>query len=301
LDRFKAMSAFAAVVEANGFASAARRLGIPLATVSRRVSELEDHLEARLLVRTTRRVSLTDGGRAYFEVCRRVLDEVGEAERAAKGEFTAPKGNLTIAAPLVLGRLHVVPLVAEFLRDHSEVSIRLLLGDGLANLVKEGVDAAVRIGASVERSLVATRLGSVRRIVCASPGYIERHGAPKHPKELASRDCIAFSGLDARETWPFRIGRKTVRFPVHSRLVVTTAEAAIDAAAGGAGLTAVLSYQVAEHVAAGRLAIVLRSFETQDRPVNFLRPGGRLVPAKLRAFADFAVPRLRARFAELAV
>lgn len=295
MDRFKAMSAFTAVVEAKGFAPAARRLGIPLATLSRRVSELERHLDARLLVRSTRRISLTDSGRAYFGACRRLLDELGEAERAAKGEFASPKGDLTITAPIVLGRLHVVPLVAAFLREHPDVNVRLLLGDGLVNLIKEGVDAAVRIGAPAERSLVATRLGSVRRIVCASPAYIERHGTPKHPRELADRDCIAFSGLDFQDAWPFRVGGKSIRFPVRSRLVVTTADAAIDAAAGGAGLTAVLSYQVAEQVAAGRLVTVLRRFETPDRPVNFLRPGGRLVPAKLRAFADFVVPRLRAR------
>jgi DNA-binding transcriptional LysR family regulator len=299
MDRLKAMTVFVAVVEAKGFAAAARRLGMPIATVSRRVSELEEHLNARLLVRTTRKIALTDTGLQFFETCRRLIEEFGEAERIARGEFARPEGDLTLTAPIVFGRLHVVPLVSEFLRTYPEVNVRLLLGDRSIDLIEEHVDAAVRIGELPRSSLVATRLGAVRQVICASPAYLEKLGAPQHPKELAQRDCIMFSGLFSGEKWTFRVGKRLVPFPVRSRLVVTTAEAAIDAAIAGSGLTAVLSYQVAEPLRAKRLKIVLDSYKPADLPVSLVRSGGRLVPAKLRAFIEFAAPRLRARLADL--
>jgi DNA-binding transcriptional LysR family regulator len=288
---------FVAVVEAEGFAAAARCLGIPTATVSRRVAELEEHLRARLLVRTTRQVSLTDSGRQFFDASRRLIEEFAAAERAARGEFAQPKGELTITAPIVFGRLHVVPVVAEFLRAFPEVGVRLLQDDRNIDLIEEQVDAAVRIGEIPPSSLVATHLGSVRRVVCASPSYLARFGVPEHPKELAQRDCITFSVLASAERWSFRVGRRTVRFPVRSRLVVTTAEAAIDAAIAGAGLTAVLSYQVAAHLRAKTLKVVLDAYEPVAMPVRLVRPGGRLIPAKLAAFVEFATPRLRADLA----
>ncbi len=298
MDRLKAMSVFVAVVEARGFAAAARRLGMPTATVSRRVAELEQHLKARLLVRTTRQISLTEGGRQFFGVCRRLLEEFEEAERVAQGEFAQPKGELTITAPIVFGRLHVVPVVSEFLRTFPEVDVRLLLGDRNIDLIGEHVDAAVRIGELPRSSLVATRLGSVRQVVCASPLYVSKFGVPQHPKELAERDCITFLGLVSAQKWTFRSGRKLAHYPVRSRLIVTTAEAAIDAAVAGTGLTAVLSYQPAAQVRAKQLKLVLSAFEPPDVPVNLVRPGGRLVPAKLKAFVEFAGPRLRARLVD---
>jgi DNA-binding transcriptional LysR family regulator len=299
MDRLKAMTVFVAVVEAKGFAAAARRLGMPTATVSRRVGELEEHLKARLLVRTTRQVSLTESGRQFFEASRRLIEEFDEAERLARGEFARPQGELTITAPIVFGRLHVVPLVSEFLKSYPAVDVRLLLGDRSIDLIEEHVDAAVRIGELPHSSHVVTRLGAVRRVICASPAYLEKHGVPRHPKELASRDCITFSGLASAQRWTLRVGKKPVPFPVRSRLVVTTAEAAIDAAMAGTGVTAVLSYQVAAQVRAKKLKIVLGEFEPADIPVSIVRPGGRLIPAKLRAFVEFAAPRLRARLAEL--
>ena len=295
MDRLKAMSVFVAVVEAKGFAAAARRLGMPVATVSRRVGELEQHLGARLLVRTTRQISLTDSGRRFFDASQRLIEELDAADREARGEFAEPKGELAITAPIVFGRLHVVPVVSEFLQAFPEVNVRLLLGDRNVDLIEEHIDAAVRIGELPRSSLVATRLGSVRKVVCASPAYLARFGMPQHPRELAERDCITFSGLVSAERWTFRSGRKLAQFPVRSRLAVTTAEAAIDAAMAGTGLTAVLSYQVAAPVRAKHLKRVLGAFEPPDVPVSLVRPGGGLVAAKLRAFVEFAAPRLRAR------
>ena len=252
-------------------------------------------------MRTTRKLSVTDSGREFFEVSRRLIEELGEAERAARGEFAQPKGALALTAPIVFGRLHVVPLVSEFLRAFPQVDVRLLLGDRNIDLVEEHVDAAVRIGELARSSLVATRLGAVRQVVCASPAYLARLGAPRHPKELAQRDCISFSGLVSAQQWPFSVGKKLAQIPVRSRLIVTTAESAIDAALAGTGLAAVLSYQIAAQVRAGKLALVLRGFEPGDVAVSLVRPGGRLVPAKLKAFVDFAGPRLRARLVSGAV
>ncbi len=300
MDRLKAMTVFVAVVEAKGFAAAARRLRMPITTVSRRVAELEQHLNARLLVRTTRQVSLTDSGREFYDVSRRLIEELGEAERAARGEFAEPKGELAITAPIVFGRLHVIPLVSEFLRAFPEVNVRLLLGDRNIDLIEEHIDAAVRVGELPHSSLVATRLGAVRQVVCASPAYLSKFGVPQHPKELARHDCVTFSGLVSAQRWSFRSGRKLASFPVRSRLSVTTAEAAIDAALAGTGLTAVFSYQVAAHVRAKRLKIVLEAFEPDEVPVSLVRPGSRLVPAKLKAFVDFVAPRLRVQLAQAA-
>lgn len=301
MDRLKAMTVFVAVVEAGGFAAAARRLSMPVATVSRGVSELEQHLNAQLLVRTTRHVSLSDAGRQFFETSRRLLEEFGEAERVARGEFVRPQGALTIAAPIVFGRLHVVPVLAEFLKAFPDVDVRLVLGDRVVDLIDGRVDAALRIGELAHSSLVATRLGAVRKVVCASPACLKKHGEPSHPKELAQRDCVSFSGLFPAARWPFRVGKRLAEFPVRARLVVTTAEAAIDAARAGVGLTAVLSYQVAEQVRARRLKLVLRPFELAELPVSLVRPGGRRVPIKLKAFVDFVAPRLRARLNDDAI
>jgi len=298
MDRLKAMTVFVAVVEAGGFAAAARRLGMPTATVSRRVAELEQHLKARLLVRTTRQISLTESGRKFFDACRRLIEEFDAAERVAQGEFARPKGELSVTAPIVFGRLHVVPVVSEFLRAFPEVNVRLLLDDRNIDLIEEHIDAAVRIGELPRSSLVAMRLGSVRQVVCASPAYLSKFGVPQHPKELTGRDCITFYGLVSAERWNFRLGKKLATFSVRSRLAVTTAEAAIDAAVAGTGLTAVLSYQAAAPVRTKRLRIVLKAFEPPDMPVSLVRPGGRLVPAKLKAFVEFAGPRLRARLAD---
>ena len=299
MDRFRAMSAFVAVVEAGGFTPAARHLAMPLATLSRLVSRLEDRLRLRLLNRTTRRVTLTDSGQQYFEACRRILGDLGEAERAASGEYRTPRGELIVTAPIVFGRLHVVPIITEFIKTYAQVDVRLVQADRIVNLLEEHVDLAVRIGELPDSTMVATRIGSIGHVVCASPAYLAERGGPEHPKELMAHDCVTFAGLVSAKEWPFRIGKSTRMFPVRSRIVVTTAEAAIDAAIAGAGLTRVLSYQVAQAIGDGRLALVLRGFEPEPSPVSLVYPSGRLVPLKLRAFLDFAAPRLKARLQSL--
>jgi DNA-binding transcriptional LysR family regulator len=300
MDRFESISAFVAVAEARGFSAASRRLGIPLATVSRKVSELEDQLRAKLFNRSTRKVTLTESGQQFFAACRRILDDLGEAERAASGEYSEPRGELVLTAPIVFGRLHLVPIVVEFLEAYPEVDVQMLLVDRVVDLVDEHVDLALRIGALPESSMIAARVGSIGWVVCASPEYLAARGAPAHPSELAAHQAIMFAGRSSPKVWPFRIGTAVETFALRSRLNVTTAEAAIDAAVAGAGVTRVLSYQAAAAVLDGRLALVLRDYEVDANPVSLIYPSGRLVPLKLRALLDFAAPRLKTRLQAIA-
>ncbi len=295
MDRLDAMSILLTTVEAGSLSAAARRLGMPLATVSRKVSDLEAHLRAQLLIRSTRRLALTDAGEAYVAACRRILDEVGEAERAAAGEYRAPRGDLTITAPIVFGRLHVLPVVMDFLKAYPDIAVRLQLADRVLDLLEDEVDLALRIGEVADGALAVTRLGMIRRVVCASPAYLAARGVPATPRDLEGHDCIAFEGLVSPRAWSFGTGKATRTVRVRSRLVVNTAEAAVDAAIAGIGIARVLSYQAAPAVAAGALRIVLADFEPAPWPVSLVHPGQGRVPLKLRAFLDFAVPRLTAR------
>lgn len=300
MDRLESMSTLVTAVEAGSLSAAARRLGTPLATVSRKVSELEAHLKTQLLKRSNRRLTLTDAGRSYVAACRRILEEVNEAERAAAGEYSAPKGDLVITAPIVFGRLHVLPIATAFLKAYPDIDIRMMLADRAVNLLEEHVDLAVRLGALPDSSLVATRIGEIRRVVCASPAYFDERGLPKSPDDLGAHDCITFEGLTSPEVWTFTTGKSDTSFPIHSRLIVNTAEAATDAAVVGVGITRLLSYQVAQALRDGALAVALQEFEPAPWPVNLVYTGGRLLPLKLRAFLDFAAPRLKARLSESA-
>src|ERR1700722_6500970 len=299
MDRLESMTILVAAVEAGSLSAAARRLRVPLATVSRKVAELEAHLGTRLLNRTSRRLTLTEAGDAYVAACRPILEEVDEAERAAAGEYSAPRGELIVTAPIVFGRLHVLPVVIDFLRAYAEIAIRLTLADHTVNLLEEHVDVAVRIGALPDSSLVATRLGAIHRVVCASPGYLAARGVPRTPADLATHDCVAFDGMSG-SVWHFAQGKSEASVAVRARLVVNTAEAAIDAAIAGLGITRVLSYPAAEALRAGTLALALTEFEPEPSPVHLVHAGGRMRPLKLRAFRDFAAPRIRARLAAIA-
>lgn len=294
MDRLDAMTVLIAAVETGSLSAASRRLAMPLATVSRKVADLEAHLNTRLLIRSSRHLLLTDAGRAYVEASRAILEQVDEAERAATGEYTTPKGDLTVTAPVVFGRLHVLPVVVEFLKAFPEINIRLSLSDRLVNLVEDHVDLAIRIGNLPDSNMVATKVSSIRRAAYASPAYLARRGIPQRPEDLALHDCITFEGFTSPSVWTFMRGRKEVAVPVHSRLSVTTAEAAVDAAVAQLGVTRLLSYQAARAIAAGELQMLLEPFEPPPWPVSAIYLAQGLVPLKLRAFLDFAVPRLRA-------
>lgn len=295
MDRLAAMRVFVEAVDQGSLSAAGRALGLPLATVSRRLSELEAHIGTRLLARSTRQLALTDAGQAYLAACRRILDDVGDAEREAAGEYTAPRGELVITAPVVFGRMHVLPLVTDFLRRYPDVQVRLVLGDRTLNLLDEHVDLAVRIGALPDSSLIAVQVGEVRRVVCASPAYFDARGIPGHPEDLARHDGVIFDGLPSPLSWVFRIDRAEVAVPIRSRLTVNTANAAIDAAIAGLGVTRVLSYQVAEAQRSGALQVVLQDYESLPWPVQLVYARQGRLPVKLRAFIDTVVPALRER------
>jgi DNA-binding transcriptional LysR family regulator len=295
MDRLDAMSTLLAVVETGSLSAASRKLRTPLATVSRRLSQLEAHLKTRLLNRSSRRITLTDAGAAYIEACRRILDQVDEAEHIASGEYQAPKGELAVTASMVLGRRHVVPVAAAFIDAYPEVLLRLRLTDRVVNLQEEHVDIGIRIGALPDSLMVARQIGSVRQVVCASPAYLARRGRPATPQELSAHDCVSFAGFLSADAWNFPINGSVVPVSVRSRLVVDAAEAVLDAGVAGAGIIRLYSYHVADAVQDGRLAVLLDAFEPPPLPVNVVYLGGGLLPLKVRAFIDFAAPQLKAR------
>lgn len=289
------MSLFVDVVECGNLSAVGRKLDIPLATVSRRIADLEAHLKTRLFTRASRRVSLTDAGAEYLETCRQVLDLVQKAERAAAGEYNAPKGDLVVTASVAFGQVHLGPIVNEFLEKYPEINIRLLLSDRTTHLIDDHIDLAVRIGTLPDSSMMATRVGSFRRIVCGSPALLARHGRPSEPTELPAFPCVAHEFGDAISSWNFAFSgsEPNESVSIRPRLAVTSAQAAVNAAIAGIGLTRVLCYQVAEHIAAGDLETVLDEFEPPPLPVNLIHVGQGRMPFKLRCFLDFVVPRLR--------
>ncbi|MEP9375470.1 LysR family transcriptional regulator [Aquabacter sp. CN5-332] len=294
MDRLEAMSILLAAVEAGSFSAASRKLGVPLPTISRKVGELEAHLKTRLLIRSTRKLTLTDAGADYVAACKRILEQVGDAETQASGEYSAPRGELILTAPIVFGRLHVVPTVTAFLAAFPDIDVRMVLSDRNANLVDDHIDMAVRIGALPDSSMVATRVGSVRRVVCGSPAYFAAHGTPKTLDDLADLTSVTFAGLGTSWTFPSQSrGKAAKSVQPRCRLSINMAEAAIDAAIEGIGLTQVLSYQVARAVAGGKLRIVLEDFEPAPMPVHLIHAGQGRLPLKMRRFLEFAVPRLR--------
>ena len=293
MDRFDAMATLIAAVDGGSLSAASRQLGMPLTTVSRKVSELEAHLRTRLVVRTSRKLLLTEAGQAYVAASRRILEEIDEAKRVASGEYRTPQGHLTITAPIMFGRLHVEPVVLAFLQAYPEIDARLILADHVVSLIDDHVDVAVRVGRLPDSAMVAMRLGEIRWVTCVSPDYLAARDTPETLAALSSHDCVMFEGLYSNTAWSFGQGKQAVTIPVRPRLAVNTADAAIAAAVAGTGITRVLSYQVADAVAAGTLLLLLQDFEPEPLPVHLVYPAQPLLPLKLRAFLDFAAPPLK--------
>jgi DNA-binding transcriptional LysR family regulator len=294
MDKLRAMAAFVQIVEKGSLTAAAEALGTSPPSAVRALAALERALGARLLNRTTRRIALTDEGRAYYDRARRILADVADAEAAASTKQAVPQGRLAIGAPVMFGRLHAAPLVAEFVDRHPEIKVELLLMDRVVNLVEEGLDATLRIGALADSSLVALEVGRTRRVVCASPACLKRHGVPRVPADLARRPCIRVTGLASGE-WEFKVGGKPVRVRVDGPITTNQVDAGIDACVQGLGYGMFLCYQVIAHQRAGRLRYVLEAYEPEPNPVSLVYPQARLVSARLRAFIDWIVPRLRTR------
>jgi DNA-binding transcriptional LysR family regulator len=297
MDRLEAMSIVLAVAEAGSLSAAARRLNTPPATASRKITELEEHLRAKIFDRSTRKLTLTDSGLSYVAALKRIIADLSEADRAAAGEYTKPTGELIVTASVGLGRLHLIPILAEFLRAYPDIDIRLVLADRILSLPEDHVDVALRVGTLPDSRLIALRLGTIRTVVCASPAHLEARGTPRTPDDLAAHDCIISEGFPEPHVWKFVRDGAEVAITVQPRLVVSNLEAACDAARAGIGLTRALSSHVGAVVGAGTLTTVLDEFEPPARPVSFVYAAGRFLPIKLRAFLDFAAPRLRARLA----
>jgi DNA-binding transcriptional LysR family regulator len=280
------MQAFVAVADLQGFAPAARKLGLSPSGVTRLIAALEQRLGARLLQRTTRSVTLTDIGTRYLERARRILADVEEAEGSAQDERTRPSGRLVVSAPVGFGRLHVSPVMSAYLKRYPEVSAELRLADRMVNLVEDGIDLAVRIGHLADSSLVARHVGEMRRIVVASPGYLQQRGEPDTPEAIASHETIQFGAMTASPDWRFVEDGREIRVACTPRFTTNSADAAIQYAEQGGGLTRVLAYQAADAIKGGRLRVVLAQFEQPPLPIHIVYPTSRLLSAKVRTFID---------------
>jgi DNA-binding transcriptional LysR family regulator len=298
MDRLDAMSTFLAVVEAGSLSAAARQMKTPLTTVSRKVSELESHLRIKLFNRSSRQLVLTDAGNSYLAACKRILADVTEAERMASGEFTAPTGELTVTAPVSLGRTHLIPILADFLKTYPDIRTNLILTDRVQSLFQEQVDVGLRIGALPDSSLIAVPVGTTRSVVCANPTYLATRGTPRKPEDLAGHDCISYPAIMSPDVWTFAVGKTTVAIPMRPRLVVSNAEAACDAACAGVGITIALSYHFHSGLKCGSLTTLLDEFRPPAMPVNLVYTADKFLPIKVRAFLDFAAPRLKRVLAE---
>ena len=301
IDRIDAMKVYVVALEEGSLAGAGRRLGRSPAAVSRAIAFLEAHVGAELLHRTTRSIRLSEAGERYAAACRRVLAELDEADNVAGGERAAPRGTLTLSAPVISGEMVLRPILDAFLDAYPTVSARLMLVDRAVNLIDEGVDAALRIGELADSSMVATRIGEVRRVVVAAPRYLKQNPRIEEPGDLAKHQIITMAHLPNSWTFPPLAGSSAPRsVQLTPRLVTNSIRGAVASAAGGRGVALFFSYQVSEQVQNGELEIVLAGHEPAALPVHVITPQGRLAVPKVRAFLDFAVPRLRSHFARLA-
>lgn len=291
VDRLRAMTSFVHIVDEGSLTAAAARLGASLPSMVRTLAALERELGATLLNRTTRRLHLTDEGRQYLERCRTILGQVQEAETELHARRTTPRGRLALTAPVQFGRRYVAPIASEFVLRHREVVVDLLFVDRIVNLVDEGLDAAVRIGRLTDSSMVAIPLGVVRRVVCASPAYLRRHGVPRRPEDLSTHRGVHFTGLTPHGHWTF--GPRARKVAVASAFACNQADAATEACAAGLGVGMFLSYMVAPLVQARKLSYVLEAFEPEPLPVQFIHPHSRRLSPTVRAFADRCVQVLR--------
>jgi DNA-binding transcriptional LysR family regulator len=294
MDRFEAMSMLLTAIDEGSLSAAARALNVPIPTLSRKVAELEAALKTQLLTRTTRKLTLTDAGVAYVAAARRILEQVEEAEREAAGEFTTPRGELVLTAPTLFGRLHVLPVVAEFLALFPEINIRLVLGDRVVNLVDDHIDMAVRIGKLADSGMIATRIGSMRSVLCGSPQLLASHGEPTVPDDLHAMPCVALQSVGTKPLWEFRnpATGAAIEVSVTPRLI-TAPDAAVDAAARGVGFVRLRHYQAFDPLRAGKLMLLLQDFEPEPAPVHLMHLPRSQMPLKMRRFLDFAAPRLR--------
>jgi len=293
MDRLHLMTVFVAVAEEESFAGGARRLAMSPPAVTRAVAALEDRLGVKLLNRTTRFVRATDAGQRYLEDARRIIGEADEADEAAAGLNAEPRGHLAVTAPALFGKLYVLPGIVDFLQRYPAMEVSALFLDRVVNLLEEGLDVGVRIGELPDSSMRALRVGYVRRVLCASPDYLDKHGMPQNPAELSGHNIVSASAVSPSIEWKFGQGSGLTAVRVKPRLTVTTNDAAIEAAVLGFGITRLLSYQVVPQLVSGQLKILLSEFEPAPMPIHVLHREGRYASAKVRSFVDLIAVGLR--------
>jgi DNA-binding transcriptional LysR family regulator len=294
MDRFHLMSVYVAVAEEESFAAAARKLAISPPAVTRAVATLEKRLGVKLLTRSTRYVRATDAGLRYLEHARNIIAQADEADEAAAGANSAPRGRLAVTAPVLFGRMFVTPAIVDYLQRYPDVAVSAIFLDRIFNLMEEGLDIGVRIGALPDSSMRAIPIGHVHRIVCASPAYLKAHGIPRTPRDLVNHTIVAASPVSPSVDWKFDSGKKPVTVKLSPRLTVTNNDAAIVAALQGFGITRLMSYQIGPLLASGQLKAVLAEHETARLPIHVLHLEGGRVSEKVRTFVDLIVARLRA-------
>lgn len=290
MDRLHLMTVFVAVAAEESFAAGARRLGMSPPAVTRAISALEDRLGVKLLNRTTRYVRVTDAGSRYLDDCRRIIQETDEADEAAAGINAEPRGHLAVTAPVMFGRLFVIPGIVDYLERYPDMEVSAVFLDRVVNLLEEGFDVGIRIGDLPDSSIRAIRVGYVRRVLCASPSYLSKHGLPLTPADLKQHRIVAASGVSPVADWKFA-SDITVR--LKPRLTVTSNDAAIEAVLGGMGITRLLSYQIAAHLASGQLQTLLTQYEPPPLPIHVINREGRYASAKVRTFVDLMIAKLR--------
>ena len=300
MDRFKELAAFVAVADAGAFNAAARKINLSPSVVTRVINALEERLGVRLFTRTTRKVVLTEAGEGFYEDAGRILEALNEAEAHASGAHQQPRGQLTVTAPVLFGQLYLVPIINEFIEDYPEIEANVLFLDRIVNLLDEGIDIALRIGALPDSNLFVRQVGHVRLVTVASQKYLEQYGVPQDPRELVDHRIVNGINLSARSNWQFSLDGHRVNARINPRLTVNTAMSAIDAAVAGGGITRVLSYQLTDKLRSGELVEILSDWEDREMPVQLVYPEGRRAPAKSRAFVELASSRLRERAATFA-
>lgn len=294
------MSIVLQTVEKGSLTEAAKALNMPLPTLSRKLSDLEAYLGTKLLQRSTRKLTLTDAGQSYVVSIKRIMEEIEEVERAASSEYTTPRGELVLTAPLLFGQMYILPIVTDFLAAYPEINVRLLLSDRNLHLYDDHVDMAVRLGELPDSSMIATRVGAMDTVVCASPDLLAAHGVPKHPKDLQRLPCVIFTGPSSA-IWSFRNPANKREFGVDivPRLSVTAAESAVQAAVRRTGLTRVYRYHCADELRSGKLVQVLQKFDVEPIPVHLVHAARGQLPLKMRVFLDFAASQLRSALSKL--
>lgn len=293
MDKLHLIKVFVAIVDTQGFAGAARKLRMSPPAVTRAINELEKDLGVRLLTRTTRIVNVTEAGARYADDCRRILAELAEADESASGNHSTPRGKLTITAPVLFGGKFMTPIVTEYLQRYPEVSAACLFLDRVVNLMEEGIDVALRIGQLPDSSMQAIAVGQVRRVLCAAPSYLARHGTPQTIDDLAQHTLISSAGIAASPEWRFMENGIARNYPCHARMSTSTNDSALAAAVSGFGITRLMSYQIADQVRDGQLVMLLEAFEFPPLPIHLLHHQGRQVPQRVRAFLDMAAAHLR--------